>query len=147
MESNSTLILWCIPVLVSGVNCLAGPPGSFTGNRCLLNPSLQIGFEGRKFQRTEREMEERERERESSETGSEEEYLLWQASRLSKCPYQTGLRISQCSQLCVAFLRWHESRFKSDLAHMGWGCHPNHNRYRIMNMLIAPVLLVDMLMH
>lgn len=72
MESNSSLALWCIPVLVSGVNCLAGPPGSFAGNRCLLNPSLQIGFEGRKLQCTERETE----ERESAAAGSEEEYLL-----------------------------------------------------------------------
>jgi len=58
-------------VLVSGVNCLAKPPGSFSGNRCLFNPSLQIGFEGRKFQ-----CKEREREREREAAGSEEEYLL-----------------------------------------------------------------------
>lgn len=62
------MALRCISVLVSGVNCLVRPPGTFAGNRCLLNPSLQIGFEGREFQRTEREMRER--------AGSEEEYLL-----------------------------------------------------------------------
>lgn len=63
-KATASLALWCIPALVSGVNCLARPPGSSAGNRCLLNPSLQIGFEGRKFQSTEREKEEREKERE-----------------------------------------------------------------------------------
>lgn len=62
-EEFLSVALGCISVLVSGVNCLVRPPGTFAGNRCLLNPSLQIGFEGREFQCTERNESERERAR------------------------------------------------------------------------------------
>jgi len=45
------------------------------------------------------------------------------------------------------FLRWHGSGFKSHLATLVGGVAPNHNRYRIMNMLMSKVLLADTLMH
>lgn len=43
-------------MLVSGVNCLLRPRGISVGNRCLLNPRHQIGFEERKIYCTEEDI-------------------------------------------------------------------------------------------